>query len=66
VNPGALAGNDVYFERVEALIAAMIEDPAVRLPGERRIANRERAARDGVSVPAELLAKIRTLAGESA
>jgi (2R)-3-sulfolactate dehydrogenase (NADP+) len=65
VNPGALAGNDVFFERVETLIAAMTEDPAVRLPGDRRLANRARAARDGVIVPAELLAKIGALASEA-
>ena len=65
VNPGALAGNDVFFERVETLIAAMTEDPGVRLPGERRLANRERAVREGVSVPGDLLAKIRALAGET-
>jgi (2R)-3-sulfolactate dehydrogenase (NADP+) len=65
VNPDALAGNDVFFERVETLIAAMTEDPGVRLPGERRLANRARAAREGVSVPAELLAKIRALGGET-
>jgi (2R)-3-sulfolactate dehydrogenase (NADP+) len=65
VNPGALAGNDVFFERVETLIAAMTEDPGVRLPGERRLANRERAAREGVSVPTELLERIRGLAGEA-
>ena len=65
VNPGALAGNDVFFERVETLIAAMTEDPAVRLPGDRRLANRARAAREGVSVPAELLAKIGALAGQA-
>jgi (2R)-3-sulfolactate dehydrogenase (NADP+) len=65
VNPGVLAGNDVFFERVETLIAAMREDPAVRLPGDRRLANRARAAREGVSVPAELLAKIGVLAGEA-
>src|SRR5471030_1540655 len=65
VNPGALAGNDIFFERVETLVAAMTAESGVRLPGERRYANRERAAREGVSVPAELLAKIRALAGET-
>lgn len=65
VNPAALAGNDVFFERVETLVAAMTAESGVRLPGERRYANRERAAREGVSVPAELLAKIRALAGET-
>ena len=63
IDPAALAGKDVFFERVETLIAAMIEDPNVRLPGDRRRGNRERAGREGVSVPAELLAKINALAG---
>jgi (2R)-3-sulfolactate dehydrogenase (NADP+) len=65
IDPRALAGEDVYLERVETLIAAMTEDPQVRLPGERRTRNQQAAARDGVSVPAELLARIRELAGES-
>jgi (2R)-3-sulfolactate dehydrogenase (NADP+) len=65
VNPGALAGNDVFFERIETLIAAMTGDPGVRLPGERRLASRALAARDGVNVSAELLARIRALAGEA-
>lgn len=63
IDPGALAGNEVFFERIETLVAAMTEDPNVRLPGDRRRGNRERAAREGVSVPAELLAKINALAG---
>jgi (2R)-3-sulfolactate dehydrogenase (NADP+) len=66
INPGALAGDDVFFDRIEALVAAMTEDAAVRLPGERRLQNLERATREGVAVPAELLATIRGLAGESA
>ncbi|HUP97162.1 MAG TPA: Ldh family oxidoreductase [Usitatibacter sp.] len=65
INPQALAGDDVYLERVETLIAVMTEDPAVRLPGERRARNVEQAARDGLSVPAELLGRIRALAGEA-
>src|SRR5258706_6972504 len=65
IDPAALAGNDVYFERVETLIAAMSEEPEVRLPGERRLRNRQQAQRDGVHIPADLMAKIRDLAGES-
>ncbi len=62
IDPAALAGREVYNERIETLIAAMTEDPEVRLPGERRRASRERAHLDGVTVPSELLAKIRALA----
>jgi len=47
---------------VETLIAALVEDPGVRLPGERRQKNSERARRDGVELPAELLERIRALA----
>jgi (2R)-3-sulfolactate dehydrogenase (NADP+) len=62
IDPRALAGEAVYLERVETLIAAMVEDPAVRLPGERRLQNAERARREGVELPAELLERIRVLA----
>ena len=65
IDPHALAGNDVYLERVETLVEAMGEDPEVRLPGERRRQNSERARREGLAVPADLLAKIRALAGEA-
>ena len=61
IDPRALAGEAVYLERVETLIAAMLEDPQVRLPGERRRGNAERARREGIEVPAELLARIRAL-----
>ncbi|HUP30480.1 MAG TPA: Ldh family oxidoreductase [Usitatibacter sp.] len=64
LDPGALAGNDAYLERVETLVAAMSEDAEVRLPGSRRAANARRAESDGLDVPADLLARIRALAGE--
>ena len=63
IDPRAFAGDEVYLERVETLIAAMAADPGVRLPGDRRRGNVERAAREGVEVPADLLARIRALAG---
>jgi (2R)-3-sulfolactate dehydrogenase (NADP+) len=66
IDPAALAGRDVYLERVETLVAAMMEDDEVRLPGERRRRNREKAAREGVAVPDDLLAKLRQLAGQHA
>ncbi len=64
IDPAALAGQEVFYERVETLIQAMTDDPGVRLPGDRRRQIRETAERDGVHVPGELLAKIRSLAGE--
>jgi (2R)-3-sulfolactate dehydrogenase (NADP+) len=64
IDPGALAGNEAYLERVETLVEAMSADPEVRLPGERRRRNAEQARRDGLAVPADLMARIRALAGE--
>ncbi len=61
VDPGALAGRERYFDRVEALIAAMLADPEVRLPGAKRFAAREAAA-GGIEVPDALLQKIEALA----
>jgi len=65
IDPAALAGKAAYDERIETLIQVMLADDEVRLPGERRRVNRERAQRDGVAIPADLMAKIRTLAGEA-
>ena len=61
VDPGALAGRERYFERVEAIIAAMLADPGVRLPGGKRFAAEKRAAA-GIEVPDDLLKKIEGLA----
>jgi (2R)-3-sulfolactate dehydrogenase (NADP+) len=65
IDPQALAGNDVYLERVETLVGAMAADPEVRLPGERRRRNAERARREGLGIPADLMTRIRALAGEA-
>lgn len=63
VDPGALAGNDVFYARVETLVAAMLVDDEVRLPGARRTVLARRAADDGIEVPAALLEQMRALAG---
>lgn len=63
VDPAALAGSDVYFERVETLVAAMLEHDGVRLPGDRRHALVARAAKVGVEIPADLEKQLRELAG---
>ena len=36
IDPGALAGSDAYFSRLEVMINAMLRDEGVRLPGVRR------------------------------
>jgi (2R)-3-sulfolactate dehydrogenase (NADP+) len=60
VDPGALAGMDKYFERVEAVVSHMLADAGVRLPGARRF-SAEAAAKQGIEVPEELLAQIEKL-----
>ena len=62
IDPGALAGREVYDERLETLVAAMLADPAVRLPGERRRQLAAKAARDGVEIPQPLLDQLKGLA----
>ncbi|PUA18902.1 Ldh family oxidoreductase [Glaciimonas sp. PCH181] len=61
VDPGALAGNDVFAERVETLIATMLLDPEVRLPGYRRLTLQSRAEADGIEVEEPLLNQLLAL-----
>jgi (2R)-3-sulfolactate dehydrogenase (NADP+) len=60
-DPTAFGGSG-FPARMAALLAAFAGDSAVRLPGERRLANRERARVHGVSIPTELHAQINKLA----
>ena len=62
IDPAAMGSNEIYNERIETLIAAMLEDGGVRLPGARRYANAARAAAEGIDVPDVLLAQIKALA----
>jgi (2R)-3-sulfolactate dehydrogenase (NADP+) len=63
IDPGALGGNDVYFERIQRLIAEMTKEPGVRLPGERRRAIADDAKARGVDIPQTLFAQLQRLAG---
>jgi (2R)-3-sulfolactate dehydrogenase (NADP+) len=60
IDPSRLAGTERYLERVETVVATMLADPEVRLPGARRFAA-EKAARGGIEVPDDLLAQIEKL-----
>ena len=62
IDPGALAGRETYLERVETLVAEMLKDEGVRLPGARRRMAADTAARSGISIDAALLAELRALA----
>ena len=61
VDPDALAGRDRYDERVEMLVAAMLDDPGVRLPGARRDALGATARAEGLDVPPALAEQLERL-----
>ena len=63
IDPDALAGRSVFFDRIEALIREMAKEPGVRLPGGRRNTLAAKAAADGVEIPAALLLQLQQLAG---
>jgi (2R)-3-sulfolactate dehydrogenase (NADP+) len=59
IDPAAMAGREVFAERIETLVAAMLADEGVRLPGARRQALAERALSEGVDIPQTLLDQLR-------
>ncbi len=63
IDPDALAGRAVYLERIETLIAAMVEDAGVRLPGDRRNELAARHRVQGIEIPPRLAAELAKLAG---
>ena len=65
IDPDALAGRDVYLDRIETLIAAMVEDEGVRLPGTRREALAAKSAKDGIEIPQALADQLGKLAGSA-
>lgn len=56
IDPGALAGSAGYLARVEVLVAEMLRDDGVRLPGVRREQLRRKAEADGIEVSDALIA----------
>ncbi len=60
LDPGPLSGG-AFAGRMLDLVQTLEAEPGARLPGTRRLLGRERAARDGVAVPAALHAEIQSL-----
>lgn len=56
IDPGALAGSAGYLARVEVLVAEMLRDDGVRLPGVRREQLRHKAEAEGIEVSDALIA----------
>jgi (2R)-3-sulfolactate dehydrogenase (NADP+) len=63
IDPGALAGNEVFSERIETLVSAMLADADVRLPGQRRHSLAQAAEAEGIEIAPALLEQLETLAG---
>ena len=59
VDPGALVGSAHYLDRVEVLVAEMLRDEGVRLPGARREALRRQAEAEGIEVADAMLDTLR-------
>lgn len=62
IDPAALAGADTYYSRLEDMVARMLADEGVRLPGARRQQAAARARAEGVEVSDALAAELRGLA----
>lgn len=60
IDPGPVSGG-AFTGRMTTLLEAMGEEPAVRLPGSRRLAARDRARTQGIEITAALHAEILAL-----
>ncbi len=63
IDPAALAGAEVYHARLETLIAAMLADEGVRLPGARRQQLARQSRETGIAVADGLHGQLQALAG---
>lgn len=63
IDPEALAGAEVYFSRVEDMIAKLLQDDGVRLPGSRRQQAAEHARTTGITLSDASFHELATLAG---
>jgi (2R)-3-sulfolactate dehydrogenase (NADP+) len=61
IDPGALAGSDTYFGRIEILLEHMLQEDGVRLPGIRRHAARQQAREQGIDLSEGLINELRQL-----
>ena len=56
-------GSPGFAARIETLLSDMAAQPGVRIPGERRHANRRRNEAEGVTVDADLMSQLHELRG---
>jgi (2R)-3-sulfolactate dehydrogenase (NADP+) len=62
IDPEAFSGRDHFLDRLEVIMESITSQEGARLPGGRRQALREKAAKDGLTVPANLVEQARELA----
>ena len=60
LDPAAFGGTG-WIARFAVLANSIEQQPGARLPGARRLANRQRAAAQGLDVSEALLAEIRNI-----
>ncbi len=65
INPDALAGAATYYSRIEDMVARMLGDAGVRLPGARRQQAVAKARADGIDIADALHKELLKLAGHS-
>jgi (2R)-3-sulfolactate dehydrogenase (NADP+) len=58
IDPGALAGTDAYYDRMEIVITEMLRDDGVRLAGVRRLVLERKAAANGLQVADNVVAQL--------
>jgi len=63
IDPEAFSGRDHFLDRVEAIMENITVQEGARIPGARREALRKQAAEQGLSIPANLVAEVKALAG---
>lgn len=63
IDPDAFSGRDHFLARVEAILESITSQEGARLPGGRRAALREKARKEGLTVPANLVEEAKKLAG---
>jgi (2R)-3-sulfolactate dehydrogenase (NADP+) len=61
IDPSSFSG-DLFAQRLEALIGAILRQQGTRLPGARRLGLRAQAAREGLLIPAALHDELQALA----
>lgn len=65
IDPEAFSGREHFLERIEAIMDSITAQEGARIPGARREALRKQAAEQGLSVPANVVAEVREIAGQN-